>query len=179
MASAAMKEMRTEGLEEFLERAVERGKGDLGKAVQELMKYLQADEAVWKMIEKEAAELWCWEKVRAWARNTRMAAWLPPNYDKGGKGERVIRLAEGNAESLLSGFRLPIRGLPELGNANKEMVQEAVRFYRSHSVDMLGKARWLDLIAQKLTGSKTVRDLFSDAELKRLQAKALKTVGAE
>lgn len=179
MIKSTLKEVRRESIAVLVGVAIDRGKEDLSRAVKELIKILQEDETVWEEVQQEAVEMWCWEKVRGWAQSNRKLAWLPPNYDKGGKGERVIRLAEGNVESLLSGFRLPIHSLPELGSANRSMVKEAVAFYREHSVDMMGKARWLDLIAQKLTGNKVVRDVFSEEELRRLQAKVLKSIVAE
>ena len=107
----------------------------------------------------------CVESTSAVLRSERLSKWLPPNYDAGGKGDRVAALAEGNAAMLMD---FPLPGGKRLGEATADEVRTAAEFYSKQAGNMAHKARWLSMIAARVK-DKTVKDALTEKKLRELQ----------
>jgi hypothetical protein len=157
------------------ERALKKAKGDARRATDILMDEARRDTELYTELMEPWLSQAAYAAIRQLCQRERKAIWTAPNYDRAGSGARVVDLAKGNAESLLN-FRLPIDGLPRLGDATREEVAMAAEYYGSRAKDMGAKARWLTLICQSITGRKKVKSVLSDARLRELQDEAARDV---
>ncbi len=103
----------------------------------------------------------CYEAIRRQSHREREIVWLPPNYTKGGNGQRILEYTK----SLLD-FRLP-NGM-RLRDAKKADLIEARDFYSKQAANMQHKVRWLDSIIRQV-GRKTAGNAFTDMKLRELQ----------
>ena len=138
------------------------GAHDLDAATANLVGMLDADlmaELVQPHVESIAREL-----MRANMRETRRVAWQRPTEPDA----RARRVGAVVVSSLMD-FRLPSGLL--IGNATKADLIAAAAFYRKQADDMAWKARWVDLVAEKI-GRKTVADVLDATKLSALQEQA-------
>lgn len=81
-------------------------------------------------------------------------------------GARSIRLlAQSNVAGLLD---FPIWGGKPLKEATRLEIEESARRYREQSADMSHKGEWLTSIANKLKGTQTAGERFSESDLAKL-----------
>lgn len=159
-------------LQETIQQAIGEASNDAPAAAQLLEKWVRKDRRLFNELMMPYLSGACWDAIRRYCRREKRSLWTAPRYHMSGKGERVIHLAENNARSLFD-FRLPLPGLPRLGDSNKEQVQSAEEFYQSQAKDMHAKAYWLHLIVEKMSANTTVRQQLSEELLLKLQQKAL------
>ena len=138
------------------------GAHDLDAATANLVGMLDADlmaQLVHPHVESIARGL-----MRANMRETRRVAWQRPT----GPDRRAQRVGRVVVSSLMD-FRLPSGVL--IGNATKADLTAASAFYWKQADDMAWKARWVDLVAEKV-GPKTVADVLNASKLAALQEQA-------
>lgn len=111
----------------------------------------------------------CWYIVRQAMMQKRANIWHQHDAEAYTKenGSRVYFLAQATAGAFFS-FPLPLPGQPPLGDAMKEQLNEAVKFYLDRARDMSAKGRFLSLIADKLPEGKRVREKFTEKKLQEL-----------
>lgn len=153
--------------------AVETAKGDLPQAARLLEAAALKDAELLNAITKRYLSKACWELLRGYASNTRCEIWRAPNIPTPDREkDRVQHLARANAATLYD-FRLPIEGLPRLGDATKGEVQQAATFYLRQAVDMAGKGRFLVAVVGLMKGTKPVRLQLKLTDLERCHAAVL------
>lgn len=150
---------------------VEQAGGNFIAADKLLQDRMRADPTLYRAIINEMLSTVSWAIMRRYAHSERKTLWTAPNYDAKQKGERVEHLAAATYERLML-FPLPLHGMPRLGEATKEQVLAAVEFYRHLSEDTATKARWLELIANRLKGKRTVNQQLREADLVQLENQA-------
>ncbi len=111
----------------------------------------------------------CWQLVREYCQEERRIVWNSPTHSVSGNGERVAALAEETAKMLMEMY-LPIPGLPKLGDALKEQIEEAAYFCQKQSIDMKQKADFFFLIHRSMKKGKPVRSQLTEQKLKEFHA---------
>lgn len=157
------------------QRALKVARGDARRATELLMDEARRDVDLYTALTEPWLSQAAYAAIRRLCQVERRSIWTAPGYNKGGSGDRVVELAKGNAESLLD-FRLPLAGLPRLGDATRTEIGEAESYYRTRARDMGAKARWLQLIAQSLGPRQKVRNALNDTRLRELQDEAARDV---
>lgn len=159
-------------LSSVVQAAVDSCNGDLLQAAQLLERQAHNDAELSQAVTAPFLTRACWDLIRQYARTERRYIWQAPHADpQGQKGARVTHLAASNALTLLN-MPLPITGLPRLGEALREQVEEAAIYYSTHAKDAIIKAKFLALIAQTLPKGKRVAEKFNEAQLVKLREKA-------
>ena len=139
--------------------------GDDVHAATELLHIrISADMELYKLLMDPLVAQACYDKIRTVIRKERGKIWLTPRHVDD-PGKRMKHMAAGN----LLMFRLPTAGNKLLGQAIKEEVQAASKWYFSQGENMPIKGRWLELIADKMPRGKTVESGLTEQELRRLQ----------
>lgn len=151
--------------------ALAESKGDPGKATEKLVARVRKDKALREAILDPLVEYACNQAVMREVRVNRGNVWVPPSPERLARmpdAERVRALANGTL------LMFPLPGGKRLGEATREEVAEAARFYERQAGDMAHKARWLQLVAQSIPDGKTAGKVLSDERLRDLQTEAQK-----
>lgn len=114
----------------------------------------------------------CWLAVSRCCRQDKKPIWTPPNFDAAGNGARLQALAQEAESYYFDRWKLPIEGLPKLGDATKAQLIEAVLLLEKQAKTQLTRARFFSLIAAQLPAGKKVRDVFTEKKLAHLEAQA-------
>lgn len=147
--------------------------GDLPAAARLLEERAKQNPALLRALTAAYLPKACWAAMRQYAMSERCEIWRAPNaVNPDREHARVRQLARANAVSLFD-FRLPISGCPKLGDATREMVEEACAFYQVRAVDMLGKAAFLRAVAGLMKGKKTVRAQLKLEDIQRCHDAAI------
>ena len=160
-------------LTDIVDTVIEEAKGDLVRASVLLERWARADAEIFALICGPHIQKACWEVIRQYGHREREYLWVPPRADfQSQKGGRVKYLAAAHLDSLFD-FRLPIRGLPKLGDCTREQVVEAVDFYMKHATDMRKKGEFLTLVLNALANhsKKPVREQLTNAQLQKFKEK--------
>lgn len=139
--------------------------GDVKAATAVLLKKVRQSRQLRDALTEPLLEQACYNAITAQCRRQRRQIWTPPNYEAGGNGDRVIALAR----SLLD---FPLPGGRRLGEATRDEVVDAARFYAAQADDMTHKARWLARVAEALSDAQCVADALDEARLAELQKEA-------
>jgi hypothetical protein len=153
-------------VQDIARAAFKAAKGDVKRAASIMEHKVRSDATLLAQLSEEFIRIVCVQTTGVVLRQTRKTAWLPPNYDPGGKGSRIAALAKGNEEMLMA---FPLPGGKPLGDADSGEVLEAAEFYGKQARDMGHKARWLSLIASRVPEGKTVKESLSEKKLRQLQ----------
>lgn len=145
--------------------------GDVKRAARIMERKVRAERALLSSLLEEFIRMTCTDAVAHVLRGSRRAIWntpdqMPPNYDAGGRGDRIKYLAASNRMMLMQ-FQLP--GGKILGDATAPEVREAASFYGKQAKDMGHKSRWLELIAANVKKNKTVRESLDESKLQELK----------
>lgn len=143
--------------------------GDIQKAARLMVKEFRRDEKLLMLFSEHCIRLTCVEAVKTICRSERRSTWLPPNYDAGGNGARVLALAKSNSEMLLD---FPLWGGKKLRDATKDDVAESAAKWTAQGKDMMSKGRWLSLVASRVPEKKTVGQALTETELRKLHKEA-------
>lgn len=149
--------------------AFDTAKGDTAKAAQLMERRVKSNRALLSELSEEFIKLVCKTATGTVLRAERRAVWLPPNYDPGGKGNRVNALAAGNEEMLM---RFPLPGGKLLGDATHEELLDASEMYAKQAADMDLKARWLGMIAERVPEGKCAREVLNERQLQKMREEA-------
>lgn len=158
-------------------RALKDADGNIDQAAAAFERAVRASPKLRELLTEPLIAGACREAVKAQVRENRSAIWSdrparqpPPRRptDPGIQASRVVQLAAGTL------LMFPLPGGKRLGEATRDEIGAAATFYESQAGDMATKARWLRLVAQSLTGDKTVSQALTDKRLRELQAEALK-----
>jgi hypothetical protein len=169
---AAVKSRKEESVYDIARAAFHAAAGDVKRAARIMQRRVTVDKALLTALSEEFIRIVCEVTTRGVLRHRRRVVWLPPNYDKGGKGARVTALAAGNR---LIYFPLP--GGKVLADASAAEVRAAAAFYTLQARDMGWKARWLRAVAQRVPEGKTVKEALTEKALTKLKAEALNVKG--
>jgi hypothetical protein len=138
---------------------------DVLKATEALRQRVKGNPALFRQLMEPLVHDACYDAVRAQCRVQRSAIWSPPVH-RADSADRVKALAQSNLMSF------PLPGGLRLGDATREDVVKAREFYASQADSMAHKARWLELVAQSLTGRKTVAKALTETRLQELKEAA-------
>lgn len=142
---------------------LEEAKNDITQGLAILMARGEGDEMVYRGIMRPLYRTACYELLSRQVRGARAKLWAPPT--------RLVKAATDRAISssaqLLLNFPLP--GGKPLSLAVKADVERAAKFYYQQSSDMTCKSRWLERIGKSMTGTKMVKDVFTEEKLRELQ----------
>lgn len=163
----AVEKLKIQTVESVARECFKACDGDARAATKKMAAMVRADIGLFRQLLDEMVERACYDELSKLNRANNSAIFNAPNYDVGGKGERVKALASGNA---LMFFRLPAG--PLLGQAHKADVQAAADFYAKQAKDMGWKGRWLQLVAQRIEGNKTVGKCLTEQQLAKLKERA-------
>lgn len=146
--------------------AFEKAKGDETKAEAQVTKIIEGDQRLFNELMRSDMPA----KVHALMRQVRMAhrrtVWNAPKFVKEDSGDRVIDLARGNRMAF------PLPGGGWLGDAKSDEILLGAAYYRTLSNDTRTKARWLEIVAEKVPDGKVVRDVLTEDDLTELQEEA-------
>jgi hypothetical protein len=163
----AVEKLKIQTVESVARECFKACDGDVQAATKKMAARVRSDIGLFRQLLDEMVESACYSELAKLNRANNSAIWNAPNYDPGGKGERVKALASGNA---LMFFKLP-EG-PLLGQAHKADVEAAADFYAKQAKDMGWKARWLQLVAKHVEGNKTVGKCLTEKQLAKLKERA-------
>ena len=174
MTATATKFDERDPVREAVRRAVTSARGNLPDAARLLEMWVREDRDLFDLICSPFVPRACWDLLRAYVQQERKGIWAgespqPDSHDPTQRGSRIHYLARSNFESLFD-FRLPIGGMPKLGESTYQQVQEAIAFYHGHAEDMKRKGDWLALVLHALSprSKKPVKDQVSLVQLQRL-----------
>lgn len=168
----AKRKTETDPVAEVAQQALQHTNGDVKAATAFLEDAVRKDFRLREALTEPLIAQACYDAIRKQSGAERRGVWKPPG-EKIVKGPtqnsaRVVKLAAGNL------LMFPLPGGQKLGEATRADITKAADFYEKQSADMAGKARWLRLVAQSLTGKKSVSQVLSDERLRELQTEALK-----
>lgn len=149
---------------DIAEAEMERVEFDVKAATEALEALALKDPDVLRALTVERLHAICYDECRRVCMARRKIVWTAPNYDAGGKGERIRQ----HAMTLLD-FNLP--GGKPLRNATHQDVIEGAEFYRKLAESNGAIARWLHLVAEKVKRG-TVGEKLTAKQLTALRDKA-------
>lgn len=149
-------------ISDLAKAAFEASGGDQVKAARLLQEDVLSEPRKYHALMDPLVKEACNMAVSDYVRERRSKVWNAPA--PANDADRVRALAEGNA---LMFFLLP--GGKRLAEATKADVLEAADRYRKQADDMAAKATWLERIAAKLKGNKTVEHFFDEDQLRSLR----------
>ncbi len=149
--------------------ALEQAEGDVVKATGILVARVAKDPTLYKPMMDPFIKTACYQAITSQCQQQRRTIWNSKQPTAEQQRDRVVALGQGTAATLMD---FPLPGGMKLRNAKRDDVSAAAEFYRRQSNDMAGKAKWLQLIAQHLTGKKTVSQVMTDARLTELREEA-------
>lgn len=135
-------------------------------ATEQLYQDAQNDELMWKRLVEPLIHKALREIIDHSAGQERHEIWTAPNYDPGGKGDRLRRVIDRG----LSDFRL--HDGTRLADATAEQLQAEKERYEKQAQDMAHKGRWFGLILQRIKSGKTVGQSLSEKQLQELREEA-------
>lgn len=164
MGNAALKQTQEEEptAEDLARRAMAQAGEDVGEATRILEQWARQNTRIWKAVTEDFLAQGCYAVVRGVCRQERRAIWHSPGYDPGGSGARV----RGHARSILD---LPLPGGKRLRDATREDLQEASGFYARQARQMAVMAEFLEAVAGKVKGRKTVGDVLTEKQLEQMK----------
>lgn len=143
--------------------------GDVAEATKLLITRVRNDKELRRELLEPLIEYACHQAVARELRSGRSGIWRPVSPERlagMSDAERVKALAAGNL------LMFPLPGGKRLGDASRDDISQASRFYEKQAGDMAHKARWLQLIAQSVPPGKTVRGTITEDRLRELQEEA-------
>lgn len=176
-ASAAQKKAEPNIVAEAAKHALNDADGDAQAATKLMEGWVREDAKLREALTEPLIAGACYDAVRAQVRTDRATVWTPPRTASGptataeakaGQSSRVVSLAKGNL------LMFPLPGGKALKDATRKEISDAADFYEKQADDMGVKARWLRLVAQSITGKKSVGEVLDDDRLRELQTEARK-----
>lgn len=145
--------------------------GDIKRAAKLMEEKLRGDKVLLAQLIEQFIHLVCQVVINHIMRTERTNTWLAPNYEPGGYGNRVHKLAESNVQIGLMKFWLGAVG-KVLGDCNAEEVSAAAETWHKQGSTMVRKAKWLFSVAKVVQKGKTVAQSLTEKKLRELQQKA-------
>lgn len=147
--------------------ALDAAGGDVREATRAMERKVRQDRILRDELTDPLIGTACYSAVAAQCRQDRRKVWAAPNETvashRAAGANRVVQLASGTL------LMFPLPGGKKLGEATRDEIAEAARFYESQAGDMATKARWLRLVAQSVPGDSKASDVLTDKRLRELQ----------
>ena len=158
---------RTQTLEQLVASCVRDAFGDASTAAQLLQERVQGNRRAFRELTQPLLANACLQAVSARIRANRPPEddWSKDEYEEPDTSDRLFALAR----SLLD-FRLPSGVI--LRDAFVHDVRDGARTLRERAHRVIKRADWLEAIASGMPRHKTVGDIFDEAELSELLARA-------
>jgi len=155
-------------LRELASRTLERCKGDVQAATTELTNTIGSHPILYKTLMDPLLREACYNLIRGVCRANRRAIWHTPQPSVSTAKQNVGVLAKATRTSLLY---YPLHGGLFLKDAFKADVLNTVHYNETQGKDMLVKARWLTLVAERLPDNKKVGEVLTEKQLAALKTK--------
>ena len=110
-----------------------------------------------------------WDAVRAYCRRNRRDVWNAPNFDPGGRGDRLLIAAK---KTMIDNFRLPILNCPLLRDATHAQMDEGIQAWRSSAYTMLSLADFVALVKSETPEGGTPGQTMNERDFQTLKAKS-------
>jgi hypothetical protein len=143
--------------------------GNVLKATDLFVQVTASDHLLYRELMDPLHRSACYAAVTSCCRTERGVIWNAPQPSVDERRGQVIALAKATENSLMN---FPLPGGLRLGDAGRQSVLKAAEFYGKQSRDMGAKAIWLQLVAQSVTGTRTVRQCLTDDRLVELRTEA-------
>ena len=164
--------MEERAIREFVSQAFEQAKGEAIEASKILESWAKKDRSFADVILMPQLPSVCWQLVREYCQEERRLVWNYPTHSVSGNGDRIKSLADETAKMFMEMY-LPIPGLPKLGDATKEQIEEAAYFCQKQSIDMRQKADFFFMVHRSVKKGKPVRSQLTEQKLKDFHASAI------
>lgn len=145
---------------------LDRAKGDVFAATLAMAARIDADDHLFRLLMRPLLRQACGQAVSQVCRHRRRVIWHPPQRTRKETSDAV----GGAARGVLMSFPLP--GGKPIADAKFAEVQHASELYLRQGQDMIGKGRWLALVAQALQRrpNDLVRDVLTEQKLRKLRS---------
>lgn len=147
--------------------------GEYDAAAKLLEKWAREDTDLWLALTESILSTTCRNAVRDVGIKRRAEVWdnvpdtpqIPVPQDQQGGRLRTIA-------SKMSLLMFPMLDGKVLGDSTRDDVMAMADWYRRRAKNMAHKAKWLELIAEQLTGKRHVKSCFSEQDLVALRKAA-------
>jgi hypothetical protein len=146
--------------------AFEQADGDPRQAALTLIAKIGRNRALREELAEEFVRTTCMRAARDVLHSERAKSWLPPNYDAGGKGDRVKALARSNTEMLLN---FPLDDGTKLRDATREQIEKFGTLCAAQGKTLVHRGMFLLAVAAKLKPGQKAGRFLTEKDLQQLR----------